>query len=118
MTKQALSHQSVLELLQSVGPMTSAEVHAFFPLRSHRHVAGVLSRLRLRCKTKQVRICGWLPTDAAHVLAPLYEASDLPCKKRPRPTSNAEKCRAYRERHKPVRGIASVWDLASSTFSE
>ncbi len=117
MKKPPLRHHDVLDVLQSIGPMTSIEVKAFFPLHDQRHVAGALSRLRSRYKVKKVRICDWVPTSAPQVLAPVYEASSLPCKKRPKAGTNADACRAYRQRRKPVRGVASVWDLASA-FSE
>lgn len=108
-----LTNDAVLDLLISVGPMTSSELHLFFPLRTHRHVSGVVSRMRLRGKEKRVRICSWVEVPgSAGKLAPVYEASSIRCVPRPRMT-NAEKCKAWRERQKAPRPVSSVWELGS-----
>lgn len=112
-----LTNDAVLDLLTSVGPMTSSELHLFFPLRTHRHVSGVVSRMRLRGKEKRVRICSWVEVPGSGgKLAPVYEASGAPCRPRPRKT-NAEKCKAWRDKQKAPRPVASVWELGSK-FAE
>ncbi len=103
------THAAVLEVLASVGPLTSREVSEFFAGSTHQDVSAILSSLRTAAR-RRVHIGAWT-RDNGHgkcALRPVYALGDEPDAPRPPKLTNAEVTRRYRARHR-VPKVNSVW---------
>lgn len=117
-----VSHQGVRDTLAACGPLTSAEVAAFFPASPHRDVAAVLSTMRAAAR-KQVHIVEW--TRDVHAQRaqprPVYALGDGPDAPRPAPQPLAEIARRYRDKRRIGKQVSrgprkipnSVWALGA-----
>lgn len=103
------THASVLEVLATVGPLTSREVAAFFPDSTHQDVSAILSSLRTAAR-RRVHVQAWT-RDNGHgkvTLRRVYALGDAPDAPAPARMSNAEVTRRYRARRRVPR-VNSVW---------
>jgi hypothetical protein len=104
------THDSVREVLATVGPLTSREVAAFFPGVPHRHVAAILSTLRSAAR-KQVYVYGWT-RDNGHgrtYLRAVHALGDLPDARKPAPLTNAQRCQRWKDKRAVPKVANSVW---------
>jgi hypothetical protein len=104
------THAGVLEVLTTVGPLTSREVAEFFPSSSHEDVAAVLSSMRTAAR-KRVYVQAWT-RDNGHgkcVLRRIYAAGDQPDVKAPPRMPRKEITRRYRERNRLPKVANSIW---------
>jgi hypothetical protein len=105
-----VTHAGVLEVLTTVGPLTSREVAEFFQSSSHEDVAAVLSSLRTAAR-KRVYVQAWT-RDNGHgkcVLRRIYAAGDQADAKAPPRMPRKEITRRYRERNRLPKVANSIW---------
>lgn len=109
-----LTYEAVRDLLRTVGPMTSTELHEFFPNVPLRHVSAAVNRMR-GLATRQVHISAWVreAEGKRYYLRAVYALGDRRDAPKPRPLDNAERCRRHKAKLAIGRGVpASIWDLA------
>lgn len=98
-----VSHAAVLDVLTTVGPLTSREIAEFFPGSSYENVSAVVSTLR-NLATPRIYICAWT-RDNGHgkaYLRAVYAVGDLPEARKPRPLSNRQRCAKWRAKQRPA----------------
>lgn len=111
-----LTYQAIREILADVGPMTSADVAAFFPLSDHKDVSSMINRMR-RAATKRVYIRGWTYDSSGTRRYPcaVYALGDKADATKPKPLTNAERCLRYRAKTGRAPGMVnSVWALGAT----
>ena len=106
--------QAIRDLLEHVGPLTAAEISAFFPDTRYRHLAAQLSNMRKRLVTKRVYILEWVRDigQGKNYLRPVYALGSKSDARKPRPVTNAEKCRRWKAKQR-VPKVNSVWTWAA-----
>ena len=100
------SHAAIRETLAACGPLTSRELMSFFPDSTQQDIAGLLGSMRKRVAVKQVYVHSWT-READHArdyIRAVYALGNLPDARKPKPMTNAERCR----RHKARRAIPKV----------
>jgi hypothetical protein len=109
------SHAAIRETLAACGPLTSRELMSFFPASSQQDIAGLLGSMRKRVAVRQVYIHSWT-READHArdyIRAVYALGDLPDARKPKPMSNAERCRRHKARKALPRVPNSVFNLAA-----
>jgi hypothetical protein len=108
------TNEAIREVLATVGPMTSAEIHAFFPDSTIRDVSSALGNMRIALAVKRVYICEWTKESVYGgklYPRPVYALGAKPDARKPKNLTNAEKLRRSRAKNK-IPKINSVWALA------
>lgn len=108
-----LTANNLRGVLAACGPVTSADVAAFFPDYPRRDVASALSRL-CGAKRKTVRIASWEipPDNRRQCPVPHYALGSGPCAKRPGHEHRTVIEKRWRQRQAIPRVPCSVWAYA------
>lgn len=109
-----VSHAGIREALAACGPLTGRELCAFFPGSTQQDVSAMVSSLR-RLATPQVHIHSWVreadySRDYIRAVYALGAGRDAP---KPKPMSNAERCKRHKARKALPRVANSVFNLAA-----
>lgn len=109
------SHAAIRETLAACGPLTSRELMLFFPDSTQQDIAGMLASMRRRVAKPQIHIHSWV-READHArdyIRAVYALGDLPDARKPKPMTNAERCRRHKARRALPRVPNSVFNLAA-----
>ena len=110
-----VSHAGIREALAACGPLTGRELGAFFQESSQQDVSAMISSMR-RLAKKQVYVFRYErhATDSTRdYLRAVYALGDKPDARKPRPMSNAERCKRHKVRKALPRVPNSVFALAA-----
>jgi len=96
------SFANVRGVLECCGPLTMREVAQFFPDFDYRKVASVITAMRNTVVTRQIHIHSWTMEGVGRRYPrAIYALGNSLDARKPRPISQAERCRRYRLRMKP-----------------
>lgn len=107
---RATSH-AIRETLAVCGPLTSRELHEFFPGSSQQEVASLTSAMVRKLAKKRVYIHSWVRDSdyGRDYLRAVYALGDLPDARKPRKLSNAERCRRWKAKNAIPKHASSVF---------
>ena len=101
---------AIRDILEQCGPLTMREVAEFFPGVDYHTVSTTLSAMRNTVVTKQVHIKSWTMEGVGRRYPrPIYALGNRRDAPKPKPPSQAERCRLYRQRMKPPKAANSVF---------
>lgn len=103
---------AIRETLAACGPLTSREIHQFYPETTQQQLVSYISTMRIRLATKRVYIHSWVRENdfGRDYLRPVYALGDKPDARKPRNLTNAEKCRRWRAKR-------AIPKIANSVFT-
>ena len=105
----------IRDILRQCGPLTSQELAEFFPGVDHHIVSSNISAMRKSVVTKQLYIKAWTMEGVGRRYPrPVYDLGDKRDAPKPKPVSQAERCRRYRQRMKPPKVANSVFTWAAN----
>lgn len=107
------SHATIRETLEACGPLTSREIHQFFPASSQQDVSAMISTMR-HLATQQVYIHSWVRENdyGKDYLRAVYALGAKPDARKPRKLTNAERCRRHKQRRAIPKAANSVFNWA------
>lgn len=107
---------AIRETLAVCGPLTSRELHAFFPGSTQQEVASLTSTMVRKLAKKRVYIHSWVRENdyGRDYLRAVYALGDLPDARKPRRLTNAEKCRRWKAKNAIPKAPNSVFSWAAA----
>jgi hypothetical protein len=108
------SFAAIRDILEQCGPLTMREICEFFPGVDYHRVSSFITAMRITVVTKQVYIKGWTMEGLGRRYPrPIYDLGNRPDARKPKPISNSERGRQYRQSRKLPQGVSSVFTWAS-----
>lgn len=109
------SFAAIRDILRHCGPLTMRDIAAFYPHLHYRDVSKYLAAMRGCVVTKQLYIQSWtMEGYGRHYPRPVYALGDKRDAPKPKPISDSDRAKKYRQSRKLPKAASSVFAWADS----
>lgn len=109
------SFAGIREILHHCGPLTMRDIAQFYPHLHYRDVAKYIAAMRVCVVTKQLYIQSWTMEGVGRRYPrPVYALGDKRDAPKPKPVSDSDRAKKYRQSRKLPNAASSVFAWAAS----